>query len=100
MIIMFQYLTKFCIVLVLASQQNLARKESIGDKISKIVKQLAEESQDKATVKIQAIYEKCGRAGIKKKEEIDRFLDQYEIQNVWQINQNKTKLTMLSVNMR
>lgn len=72
------------------------RKESTGDKILKIVRELAAEAPDK-TVKVAAIREKCRRNGVNNSEEIDRFLDQYEIQNIWQINQNRTKLTMISL---
>jgi len=81
---------------VVAANRTGARKESAGDKIVKIVRQLAAETQDQVTVKVAEVRQRCRRDGINN-EEIDRFLEIYEDQNIWQINSNRTILTMVNI---
>ncbi|CAL8106657.1 unnamed protein product [Orchesella dallaii] len=78
------------------ASRTAARKESAGDKIVKIVRNLAAETQDQVTVRVADVRQKCRVDGISN-DEIDRFLDQYEDQNIWQINQNRTVLTMVNI---
>lgn len=62
------------------------------------MRQLADEVPGESkTVKISNVRERCRRSGLTSAEEVDRFLDQYEDQNIWLINQNRTKLTMVSI---
>jgi len=74
------------------------RRETTGDKILKIVRALVAEkcgSGDQSkTVKMKDIKDRARNNGVNNMEEVDRCLDQYECQNIWEINQNRTKLTM------
>jgi len=76
------------------------RRETTSDKILKIVRSLVAEkcgSTDQSRiVKMKDIRERARTHGINNMEEVDRCLDQYECQNIWEINQNRTKLTMVA----
>lgn len=58
------------------------------------MKQINRGLKDGTAVSIKEIREKCTHAGISA-EQVDKCLDTYEALNVWSINQNRTKLTIV-----
>ena len=54
------------------------------------------EKDDNKTVKVKDIKDRARKSGISNMEEVDKYLDDYEIRNIWNINQNRTKLTMVA----
>jgi len=79
---------------------RIVRRETTSEKILKIVRQLVSEKCGSADqnkiVKMKDVRDRARTGGISNMDEVDRCLDQFECQNIWEINQNRTKLTMIA----
>jgi len=79
---------------------RIVRRENTSEKILKIVRQLVSEkcssTDQNKVVKMKDVRDRARISGINNNDEVDRCLDQFECQNIWEINQNRTKLTMIA----
>lgn len=62
-----------------------------SDKIFTLIRDLA---GDAKTVTFADVYNRCSSKGYKR-DQIDVCIDEYEELNVWQVNNNRTKLTFV-----
>lgn len=62
-----------------------------SDKIFTLIRDLA---GDAKTVTFADVYNRCTSKGYKR-DQIDACIDEYEELNVWQVNNNRTKLTFV-----
>lgn len=67
------------------------RPPNINDKIFALIGELAGENRE---VKIADAIEKCTSKGYTPTQ-VDACIDEYESLNVWQINQTRTKITLI-----
>lgn len=65
--------------------------QTSSDKIFAIIRELFGASR---TVKITDVMDRCTTKGFKP-DQIDKCLEDYETLNVWQVNQTKTKITLV-----
>ncbi len=66
-----------------------------SDKMANIVRSIRScLEEEETTVSIKVVREKCAAAGYSA-EQVDKCLSEYENLNVWSINHNRTKLTLI-----
>lgn len=73
--------------------ENVTRTATSTDKIFKIIRDIFEE-QENREISIDDAIDKCLSRGYSNKQ-IEETIEEYEVLNVWQVNQARTKVTLV-----
>lgn len=74
-------------------EHNGRRKQTVVDQIYSVIREIMTE-MDTRTMKMADVMERCTSKGYKPNQ-VDEALEEYEELNIWQINQARTKLTLV-----